>query len=148
MHLHWSGYSYSSWRFIILLVSIPSFISSLLIHRYPESPRFLLAQGRAPETLDILSKIWEVNTGRQADSYPVSTWFLQSNEYYKSNINIISFNITHESLKFSIGITVFLLTIIQTWQLRLIWYSQTQYHPRDSIIKILNVKLEITIFLV
>ncbi|XP_014281859.1 synaptic vesicle glycoprotein 2B [Halyomorpha halys] len=79
IHLHWSGYSYSSWRFIMVLVSISSLISSILIYRYPESPRFLLAQGRAPETLDVLSEIWEVNTGRKAETYPVKSLDYVSN---------------------------------------------------------------------
>lgn len=45
---------------------------TLIMSRYPESPKFLASQGKTDEALAILRKIYAANTGRNEDEYPVS----------------------------------------------------------------------------
>lgn len=37
----------------------------------PESPKFLMSQGRNSEALQAFQKVFHINTGKPKDSYPV-----------------------------------------------------------------------------
>lgn len=54
---------------VVLLPSILGLIGLMLL---PESPRFLLSQGRDHECLEVLRKIYSLNTGNPASSYEIS----------------------------------------------------------------------------
>lgn len=62
--------NYSIWRiFLLLCASLSGFVSILLCF-LPESPKFLLAQGKHDEALKILQLIYRWN--RKSDAYPVT----------------------------------------------------------------------------
>lgn len=56
------SYAFTSWRFFVLLCSIPCIVSSILAYYVvPESPRWLLAKGKDERALSILRKAAAMN---------------------------------------------------------------------------------------
>lgn len=70
--LRFNGMLYNSWRLFLAIIGIPTLMVTLIAARYPESPKFLVSQGKTDEALAILRKIYAINTGRNEDDYPVS----------------------------------------------------------------------------
>jgi len=64
-------FMYNSWRIFLLVCSIPSFVVTVLLFFLPESPKFLLSQGKSEEALAIFKYIYHVNTGNDAEDFPV-----------------------------------------------------------------------------
>ncbi|XP_059621616.1 synaptic vesicle glycoprotein 2B-like [Phlebotomus argentipes] len=62
---------YNSWRIFLMVCSLPSFLVAALLLYLPESPKFLLSQGRNEEALAIFRGIFVTNTGKSKDLYPV-----------------------------------------------------------------------------
>ncbi|KYM78421.1 Synaptic vesicle glycoprotein 2B [Atta colombica] len=65
------GIQYNSWRLFLGAISIPTFIIAIITLTYPESPKFLVSQGKTDEALMILQTIYAVNTGRDKNEFPV-----------------------------------------------------------------------------
>lgn len=66
------GIQYNSWRMFLGSISLPIFIIAAITLTYPESPKFLVSQGKTDEALAILQQIYAVNTGRDKSEFPVS----------------------------------------------------------------------------
>uniref|UniRef100_A0A336M5U0 CSON011276 protein n=1 Tax=Culicoides sonorensis TaxID=179676 RepID=A0A336M5U0_CULSO len=60
-----------SWNIFVLIGSLPSVLIGLLLIWFPESPKFLVEVGEPDKALDILKKIYELNTGNSAADFPV-----------------------------------------------------------------------------
>lgn len=60
-----------SWQIFLAVCSIPSLISGLLAIALPETPRFLASNGNPEEALNVLKKVYAINTGCSPDTYPV-----------------------------------------------------------------------------
>lgn len=69
--IHTASFTFNSWRIFLMVCSIPSFIVAGLLLYLPESPKFLLSQGKNEEALAIFRGIFATNTGKSADLYPV-----------------------------------------------------------------------------
>ncbi|XP_055598151.1 synaptic vesicle glycoprotein 2B-like [Uranotaenia lowii] len=69
--IHTAGFTFNSWRIFLMVCSIPSFIVAGLLLYLPESPKFLLSQGKFEEALAIFRGIYVTNTGKAAALYPV-----------------------------------------------------------------------------
>ncbi|KAH8273477.1 hypothetical protein KR018_002956 [Drosophila ironensis] len=65
------GMRFSSWRVLLLANVSISLVALVGISMLPETPKYLLVQGRSKESLDILSRIFAQNTGRDRSEYPV-----------------------------------------------------------------------------
>ncbi|CAG2059819.1 unnamed protein product, partial [Timema podura] len=63
--------TFNSWRLYIALCTLPSLMAGIFISFYDESPKFLMSRGNSEEALQVLRKIYAVNTGRHPDTYPV-----------------------------------------------------------------------------
>ncbi|XP_053686348.1 synaptic vesicle glycoprotein 2B-like [Sabethes cyaneus] len=61
-----NNFTIRPWRLLFVVNALPGFISGLLLCFYPETPRFLLEQGRCDEALDVFRWIHRHNKG--ADS--------------------------------------------------------------------------------
>lgn len=68
---HSHEFTYNSWRIFLMVCAIPSFIVGGLLFYLPESPKFLLSQGRYDEALSIFRGIFVTNTGKSKELYPV-----------------------------------------------------------------------------
>lgn len=63
---------FRSWRLLVLTYGSPSIIAAICIYLLPESPKYLLTQGYKEEALNILKKMYSINTGNDEDTFPVS----------------------------------------------------------------------------
>ncbi|KAF0296835.1 Synaptic vesicle glycoprotein 2A [Amphibalanus amphitrite] len=66
-------FKYNSWRIFVLFATLPSFLSALTLTRFPRSPKFLLAEGRDTEALEILREVHRINAHGKVGDYPVSS---------------------------------------------------------------------------
>ncbi|CAG9772484.1 unnamed protein product [Ceutorhynchus assimilis] len=87
------GLLFRPWRLLLIVYALPSLIVSAMLSILPESPKFLLAQGKHDETLQILTKMFVVNTGKKAHEYPVSTIVLDEVQEKKADENANVFRI-------------------------------------------------------
>ncbi|XP_041988520.1 synaptic vesicle glycoprotein 2B-like isoform X4 [Aricia agestis] len=69
--LDFGTYYFRSWRMLSVLYSCSFLISALLMLCGPESPKYLLQQGRHEESLQALRKIYAGNKNKPASEYPV-----------------------------------------------------------------------------
>ncbi|XP_011336530.1 uncharacterized protein LOC105278835 isoform X2 [Ooceraea biroi] len=65
------GFQYNSWRIFLGALSLPTFAIAAITLTYPESPKFLVSQGKTGEALAILRRIYAANTGRDKSEFPV-----------------------------------------------------------------------------
>lgn len=68
---HSDTFVYNSWRIFLLICALPSFVVGGMLFLLPESPKFLLTQGRTEEAMEIFRKIYQINTGNDPSTYPV-----------------------------------------------------------------------------
>lgn len=68
---HSDHFVYNSWRIFLLICAFPSFIVAALLFFLPESPKFLLIQGRTEEAMEIFRHIYSTNTNKDKSEYPV-----------------------------------------------------------------------------
>lgn len=55
------------------MIGIPNLIASFLIaYHLPETPKFLFVKGREAEALEVLKMMYNKNTGKPMEEYPVS----------------------------------------------------------------------------
>lgn len=66
-------FTITPWRLYMLINAIPSLIATIGLTQLPESPKFLYSIGDLPASLDILKKIYSVNTGEPKESFPVES---------------------------------------------------------------------------
>lgn len=73
------GVMFRPWRLLMIVYALPSLLSALCVYFLPESPKYLLTQGRKEEVLQILRNIFSINTGKPSDEYPVSELLWEEN---------------------------------------------------------------------
>ncbi|XP_026283260.1 synaptic vesicle glycoprotein 2B-like isoform X2 [Frankliniella occidentalis] len=69
--VHALGVTFNSWRVMLALIAGPSLVCACLALRLPETPKFLMSQGRCTEAMGVLRSMYAANTGRASDQYPV-----------------------------------------------------------------------------
>lgn len=68
----WDGaFEYNSWRIFLSLCGVPTLIGVLCLCMFPESPKFLMSQGRNEDALRVFKLMYRLNTGKPADTYPI-----------------------------------------------------------------------------
>jgi VNT family MFS transporter (synaptic vesicle glycoprotein 2) len=75
VELSWIPITFSSWRVFVVVSALTSIAATAFLLFLPESPKFLLSNGRQEQAVDVLRHVYAVNTGRGAGEYPVR--FLQ-----------------------------------------------------------------------
>ncbi|XP_046682548.1 synaptic vesicle glycoprotein 2C-like [Homalodisca vitripennis] len=84
---HKQSFEFNSWRLLVALTSLPSLISFALFLLFPESPRFLLVQGKGTLATRVLARIYSVNSGKDAAYYPVNSLQDQSGSEANTGTN-------------------------------------------------------------
>ncbi|KAH0947845.1 hypothetical protein HN011_004517 [Eciton burchellii] len=90
------GIRYNSWRIFLGALSLPTFAIAMIILTYPESPKFLVSQGKTAEALAILQRIYAVNTGRDKSEFPVkeilsdAVFEVEKNEVPSSSSDVLT----------------------------------------------------------
>ncbi|XP_026672973.1 synaptic vesicle glycoprotein 2C-like isoform X2 [Ceratina calcarata] len=62
---------YSAWRVYLLLCSIVHVVGLVTASTLPQSPKFLLEIGKPNEALKLLGKMYCINLGKPADTFPI-----------------------------------------------------------------------------
>nr|XP_049696899.1 synaptic vesicle glycoprotein 2C [Helicoverpa armigera]XP_049696900.1 synaptic vesicle glycoprotein 2C [Helicoverpa armigera]XP_049696901.1 synaptic vesicle glycoprotein 2C [Helicoverpa armigera]XP_049696902.1 synaptic vesicle glycoprotein 2C [Helicoverpa armigera] len=70
--------SYRPWRLLIVACTIPFTIATVLLFFAPESPKFLYANGRQDEALDVVKLIYAWNSKMSKDSFTVKSLIVES----------------------------------------------------------------------
>ncbi|CAG9865055.1 unnamed protein product [Phyllotreta striolata] len=80
------------WRLLIIIYSLPSLVFLILVIFLPESPKYLMAQGKHQEAFEILQLIFTVNTGKKREEYPVKKilWEDEGNVNHKANESVLN----------------------------------------------------------
>ncbi|XP_058984032.1 synaptic vesicle glycoprotein 2B [Musca domestica] len=60
-----------TWQIFLFICALPSLITGLILIILPESPKFLMSQGRNMEALRAFQKIYAFNTRKPKTSYPI-----------------------------------------------------------------------------
>ncbi|XP_005183904.2 putative metabolite transport protein YwtG [Musca domestica] len=63
--------NFVAWKMYLAICGIPSLLSCILFCFFPESPRFLITQGRNSEALEAFKTMYALNTGKSKDTYPI-----------------------------------------------------------------------------
>lgn len=58
------------WRLLLVLFLLPSVLALICLSFTPESPKYLLSKGEQIKSINILSKVYAINKGLPAASYP------------------------------------------------------------------------------
>lgn len=75
----WDGaFVYNPWRLFLSACGVPILMGVVCLSLFPESPKFLMSQGRMEDALKVFQTIYSTNTGKSKDEYPVriSEWQL------------------------------------------------------------------------
>lgn len=59
------SFVYRPWRLLFILCTIPGFLVGVAFYCLPETPKFLLSQNRSTEALQVLTKMYQLNNGRE-----------------------------------------------------------------------------------
>ncbi|XP_038220608.1 putative transporter svop-1 [Zerene cesonia] len=76
----WLSLVYRPWRLLLQTLSVPGLLVALGLYFLEESPKFLLSKGHEDRAMKALKRIYVCNTGKNEDSYPVSSVFLEASE--------------------------------------------------------------------
>ncbi|XP_018562409.1 synaptic vesicle glycoprotein 2B-like [Anoplophora glabripennis] len=60
-----------SWNVYLLICGLPAFYSGIAFLFLPESPKFLMTIGENEKALTVFQKVYSINTGKPADSFPI-----------------------------------------------------------------------------
>lgn len=75
--LYWTWKIFSelhSWNVYLFVCGLPAFYSAIAFLFLPESPKFLMTIGANEKALAIFQRVYSMNTGKHADSFPVSIY--------------------------------------------------------------------------
>ncbi|KAH8416781.1 hypothetical protein KR222_004083, partial [Zaprionus bogoriensis] len=65
------GLSLHSWQIFVAVTALPSILSCMLFPFFPESPKFLMSQGRNEEALEAFRFIYALNTRQPRSAFPI-----------------------------------------------------------------------------
>ncbi|XP_036344025.1 synaptic vesicle glycoprotein 2B-like [Rhagoletis pomonella] len=72
---HWDfqllGLQFHSWQVFLAISAIPCLFGGTLLSFFPESPKFLMSQGRNAEALRVFQRIYALNYRKKREDYPI-----------------------------------------------------------------------------
>ncbi|XP_063360173.1 synaptic vesicle glycoprotein 2A-like isoform X2 [Cydia amplana] len=76
-------YTFRSWRVLVIVYSSFFIIAAFLMTFGPESPKYLVSQGRYDEALAVLETMYAANKGKSKTEFPVSCDFVEDSKKEK-----------------------------------------------------------------
>ncbi|CAG9785740.1 unnamed protein product [Diatraea saccharalis] len=77
--LNFGTYEFRSWRLLCVVYALLLILAAGLLSFGPESPKFLVSQGKHDEALEVLRTMYAANKGKSRDDFPVRVSLLNSN---------------------------------------------------------------------
>ncbi|XP_061392162.1 organic cation transporter 1-like [Musca vetustissima] len=81
--------NFVAWKVYLAVCGLPSLLSSVIFGFFPESPRFLISQGRNTEALEVFRKMYAANTGKSKDTYPIQELIKEIKQKDEGSLNKI-----------------------------------------------------------
>ncbi|XP_047116112.1 uncharacterized protein LOC124796070 [Schistocerca piceifrons] len=66
------------WHVFVMASSVPALLGAVVFSLLPETPKFLMAQGRNEEALAVMRKMYATNTRTHPDTYPVESLVVET----------------------------------------------------------------------
>lgn len=80
---------FKPWRLFLLSTSLINVWNAIALSFAPETPKFLLAMNRKEETLEVLSRIYAVNTGQSREVNHLTYCYLTLRNYDTDDIKSV-----------------------------------------------------------
>lgn len=74
-------YMFRPWRLLTIVFASFFILAALLATLGPESPKFLMSQGKREEALKVLQRIYAGNKGKLPEDYPVGLFFYSMHQF-------------------------------------------------------------------
>ncbi|KAG7197803.1 hypothetical protein KM043_001617 [Ampulex compressa] len=74
------GREYNSWRIYLLICSIPQILGLVTAGALPQSPKYLTQAGLPERALGLLQRMYSMNTGKPADTFPIKALVAQRDD--------------------------------------------------------------------
>lgn len=87
-YIPWIGVTYKPWRLFFIVCALPELIAFVILLFIPESPKFLLDNGKSDEAYNVLQKMNRWNNGKHSQLEP----FQIVNENQKRNDGVTLIN--------------------------------------------------------
>ena len=65
----------------VILNAVPSIVTAAVLFFLPESPKFLFANTKEEEAVQVLRRMFALNTGRNVEEYPVRLAQLRAGQW-------------------------------------------------------------------
>uniref|UniRef100_A0A1B0D3C4 Major facilitator superfamily (MFS) profile domain-containing protein n=1 Tax=Phlebotomus papatasi TaxID=29031 RepID=A0A1B0D3C4_PHLPP len=65
--------TYKPWRLFLIVCALPDLFCGISLLSLPESPKFVLSQGKQTDTIDIIQRIYAINTGEKKETLKISS---------------------------------------------------------------------------
>lgn len=65
------NYSLSSWRLLLIILAIPELIAGIWLVYLPETPKYHMAKGDLQKALNILQRMYAMNSQKSIHDYPI-----------------------------------------------------------------------------
>lgn len=70
--VNFGSYEFRPWRLLVMVYGLLFLLAPCILAFAPESPKYLVSQGRYDDALQVLRNIYAGNTRKTPDNYPVS----------------------------------------------------------------------------
>ncbi|XP_075232170.1 synaptic vesicle glycoprotein 2C-like isoform X2 [Lycorma delicatula] len=114
---------FNSWKLFVLVCSLPAVFLGLWLLWFPESPKFLLECGEYDQALEILRRMFTINTGHDSVAYPIRS--LREKEHRVSVISMQSQR-SVRSIKTRKDVKIFLK---ESWEQTLLLFKRPHLRP-------------------
>ncbi|CAG4983594.1 unnamed protein product [Parnassius apollo] len=87
--VNFGAYDFVPWRLLTIIYGLTFVVSALLLSCGPESPKYLISQGKHDEALEVLRTMYSKNKRKSPDDFPIK--WLRSDEFVKKeNLGIFT----------------------------------------------------------
>ncbi|XP_067639467.1 synaptic vesicle glycoprotein 2B isoform X4 [Eurosta solidaginis] len=91
-------YLVHSWQVFIAINALPSLLAGILLNFFPESPKFLMSQGRNAEALRVFQGIYAINNRKSREDFPIKELINELSTSEKTYIPNVSVYAIEESI--------------------------------------------------